>query len=416
MFEIWAVIIGTLLILMAVSGAFIKRLPLTTTIFYLILGLFLGPLGIDYIVINPLDYTEILERVTEIAVIVSLFNAGLKLRRLKDKWQYPVRLAFLSMLITVALITLTGYYLLGLPLGAAVLLGAIIAPTDPVLASDVQLEHPWEEDRLKFTLTGEAGLNDGTVFPFVMLGLGLSGLHELGSFGIRWFLVDVVWAITGGLAVGALLGFSTGKIILTLRKKYKEANSRDEFIVIGLISLSYGVALLINTYGFLSVFAAGLAFVKSDTMEKPFKIKKADVQEREDTLTKSVLIFNGQLEHILEIAVVLIIGAILTYGYLPVEAYWFIPLLFLVIRPVSVFAGLSGLKIRLFEKSLYSWFGIRGIGSIYYLMYAIGYGLPRELSHKLITYTLIVIVVSIVIHGISVTPLMRLYDNKYKSG
>src|SRR5919206_497446 len=134
---------------------------------------------------------------TPSAVLISLFTAGLKLRTaLTDhRWRLPVRLAVESMIVTVGLITLVGVVGLGLPLGAAVLLGAILAPTDPVLASDVQVEGPTDQDRLRFGLTGEAGLNDGTAFPFVMLGLGLIGLHELGQAGWRWFAVDVVWAV-----------------------------------------------------------------------------------------------------------------------------------------------------------------------------------------------------------------------------
>lgn len=409
MFYIWAIIIGGLLILMAFSGSFLKRLPLTTTIFYLAAGLLLGPLGAEYIRINPLDNLLMLERIAEIAVIISLFNAGLKLRKkLSDKaWYMPVSLATLSMIITVGLIAACGYFILNLPLGAAIILGAVLAPTDPVLASDVQLSHPGEKDRLKFTLTGEAGLNDGTVFPFIMLGLGLSGLHDIGSYGIRWLMIDVIWAIAGGLAVGAIFGSLTSIIINYLKSLHKEAVERDEFIALGLISISYGTALLIHSYGFLAVFAAGLFFGKKED-----KINNKDTGLNS---AKSVLLFNEQVEHILELAVVIIIGAILTYTYLPYEAFWFIPLLFLIIRPAAVIAAIIPARIKLSEQILLSWFGIRGIGSIYYLMYAIRHGIPETTAHKLISFTLIVIVVSIIIHGISVTPLMKYYNNKQQN-
>jgi sodium/hydrogen antiporter len=118
----------------------------------------------------------------------------------------PIRLAFVSMSLTVGLITLVGVGLLGMPMGAAVLLGAILAPTDPVLASEVQLESASDRDRLRFSLTGEAGLNDGTAFPFVMLGLGLLGLHNLGPWAGRWLSLDIAWSIAGGLLIGAGLG------------------------------------------------------------------------------------------------------------------------------------------------------------------------------------------------------------------
>jgi sodium/hydrogen antiporter len=121
------------------------------------------------------------------------------------------------MIVTIALIALGGVYWLQLPVGAAILVGAVLAPTDPVLASDVQVSDPFDPDRLRFALTGEAGLNDGTAFPFVMLGLGLLGLHELGAAGWRWLAFDLVWAVTAGLAVGALCGTLIARLMDSLR-------------------------------------------------------------------------------------------------------------------------------------------------------------------------------------------------------
>lgn len=190
-FGLLFVIIGLLLVVMALSATVLKRLPLTTAILYLAVGLVLGPFVSGLIQVDPLEHAALLERFTEVVVLISLFTAGLKLRLpFSDAgWRLPLRLAVLSMSITVGLVTLVGVYGLGLPLGAAVLLGAILAPTDPVLASDVQTENPWDRDRLRFSLTGEAGLNDGAAFPFVMLGLGLLGLHEIGEDGWRWLAV-----------------------------------------------------------------------------------------------------------------------------------------------------------------------------------------------------------------------------------
>src|SRR3990167_7688025 len=110
------------------------------------------------------------------------------------RWRTPILLATVSMAVAVALVAAFACYVLGLPLGAGVLLGAIVAPTDPVLATDVQIRHPGDRDQLRFTLTCEAGMNDGSAFPFVMLGLGLLGLHGLGDWGLRWMVVEMVWA------------------------------------------------------------------------------------------------------------------------------------------------------------------------------------------------------------------------------
>lgn len=425
-FNVWFVIIGVLLVSMALAGTVLKRLPLTTSILYLLLGFGLGASGVGLIRLDAIEQAGLLERLTEVAVIVSLFTAGLKLRTpLTDtRWWVPVRLASLSMIITVGLIAIVGVVGLGLPVGAAVLLGAVLAPTDPVLASDVQVEHPFDRDRLRFGLTGEAGLNDGTAFPFVMLGLGLLGLHELGEFGWRWLLVDALWAVVGGLAIGGLLGTLVGRIVIYLRREYKEALGLDDFLALGLIALSYGVALLAHTYGFLAVFAAGLALrrievqtTKGTPPEEVMALTKAgeaaeiatDPHKAPAYMAHALLVFNEQLERIGEVAVVVLVGGLISLDDIPSQALWFVPLLFLVIRPLAVLLGLIGSTLPKVQRGFMSWFGIRGIGSIYYLMYAIHHGLPRDIAERLTAITLTVVAVSIIAHGISVTPLMSIY-------
>ena len=224
-FDLSYFVIGALLVAVAVVASFVKRLPLTETMIYLIAGAVLGPLGLGLFSLDALASAALLERLAEIAVIVSLFTAGLKLRvPLRDpQWWTPLRLAFVSMALTVGLVTLAGVAWLGLPLGAAVLLGAVLAPTDPVLASDVQLENVRDRDRLRFSLTGEAGLNDGTAFPFVMLGLGLLGLHELGAAGWRWWAVDVAWAIGARARDRRGVRHAGRALVLWLRREHKEA-------------------------------------------------------------------------------------------------------------------------------------------------------------------------------------------------
>jgi NhaP-type Na+/H+ or K+/H+ antiporter len=214
---------------MALSGSVLRRLPLTASMFYLAGGFGLGPVALNLIALDPIADVMILERVTEVAVLISLFAAGLKLRVPLSNWRWllPVGLAFGSMVVTVGLVTLVGVFGLGLPLGAAVLLGAILAPTDPVLASDVQVTDPLDRDRLRFVLTSEAGLNDGTAFPFVMLGLGLLGLHDLGDWGWKWASVDLLWAVTAGLGCGWAVGYGVGRLVLYLRQRHRVAVGSD---------------------------------------------------------------------------------------------------------------------------------------------------------------------------------------------
>ncbi len=426
-FNLLFLIIGALLIVMALTESMLKRLPLTTSLLYLGAGVLLGPFVAGMIQADPVELSPALERVTEVAVIVSLFTAGLKLRLpFSDPlWKLPVRLAVLSMMITILLVTLTGIAWLDLPLGAAVLLGAILAPTDPVLASDVQVEEPWDVERLRFSLTGEAGLNDGMAFPFVMLGLGLLGLHEIGELGWRWLAVDVLWAIGGGIGIGRLLGTAVGHFVIYLRRKHKEATGTDDFLALGLIALSYGVALLCHTYGFLAVFAAGAAIRRIERRQSEETAEAREASEGElpeeaahdpikapAHMAKEVLAFNVQVERIGEVGIVVLVGGMLGPAYLAASALWFIPLLLLVIRPVSVWLGLLSTPVTTPQKTLMGWFGIRGVGSIYYLMYGINHELSPELSHRLTALTLLVVAVSVVLHGVSVTPLMNRYSAK----
>jgi NhaP-type Na+/H+ or K+/H+ antiporter len=433
-FNLWFAIAGLLLIGMALIGSLVKRLPVTTSVVYLLVGVALGPSWLGLITLDIVRHAELLERVTEVAVIISLFTAGLKLRApIRDSlWKPAHRLAWISMTLTVGLVTLVGVYALHLPVGVAVLLGAVLAPTDPVLASDVQVADVNDRDRLRFSLTGEAGFNDGAAFPFVMLGLGLLGLHDIGAepfTGWRWLAVDVVWAIVGGLGIGALLGMMIGRLVLYLRREHKEALGLDDFLALGLIALSYGAALLAHAYGFLAVFAAGLALRATErhftSEEVPEDVQTMSTEEEAEEIAthpdkapaymaQAVLAFNEQLERIGELAVVVLLGGMLTLKMLPVEALWFVPLLFFVIRPLSVLVGLLGARVTRVQRGFIAWFGIRGIGSLYYLSYAIAHGLPEETARRLSTITLTTVAVSIVVHGISVTPLMNFYAYKRK--
>ena len=429
-FAIWAIIIGALLTTMALSGSLLKRLPLSTAMLYLVAGVALGPAGWALMAPHPLSHTAVLEKVTEVAVLVSLFSAGLKLGLpLSDKhWRMPVRLAFVSMTLTVALIVVTAMFGLGLSLGAAVLLGGILAPTDPVLASDVQVENAGDRDRVRFSLTAEGGLNDGAAFPFVMLGLGLLGLHDLGIGGWRWLTIDVLWATAGGLLIGGTLGTLIGKLVVYLRSRHKESVGLDEFLALGLIALAYGVAVLGQAYGFLAVFAAGLALQRVKEHEvgggraaaapagqqskRSREERATDPEHASAYMMQAVRGFNEQLERIGEVGVVLVVGAMLAFITVSASAAWFVLILFVVVRPVSVWLGLLGAPISRDQRIMISWFGIRGIGSIYYLMYAINHGLSRPLAEQIIAITLTTVTVSIVMHGISVTPLMNLYARR----
>jgi NhaP-type Na+/H+ or K+/H+ antiporter len=435
-FAIWALIAGVIFTVMALSGTLLKRLPLSTSMLYLLVGFVVGPAGFALLEPDPIADHRVLEIITEAAVLVSLFAVGLKLTLpwSDHRWRAALQLATLSMLITVGLLAALGVALFDLPIGAAILLGAILAPTDPVLASDVQLSDPNDRDSVRFSLTGEGGLNDGAAFPFVMLGLALLGLRDAGAGYGRWISLDLVWPVAGGLAIGVLCGYAIGKLVLHLRTRHQEAVGLDEFLMLGLIGLSYGAAQLAATYGFLAVFAAGLALQRSQrttvrTGAAPATAKKletelsdggkeelaTDPQLAGAYMTQAVRGFNEQLERIVEVAIVVIVGAMLTSIELPQNAVAYLVLLFFVVRPIAVWMGLAGLNMPRDQKLLIGWFGIRGIGSIYYLMYAMSQGLQASSAQLMTSIVLTAVAASIVFHGISVTPLMNLYSARRKS-
>lgn len=421
-FTLGCIIVGLLLIGMTLGGSYLARLPLSAAMLYLGVGVAIGPSGWGLLKLDAMQNVALLERLMEVAVLISLFTAGMKLELpLADRrWRIPVQLATVSMLVTVMAITALGVGLMGLSMGAAILLGAILAPTDPVLASDIQVINSADRDRLRFGLTGEGGLNDGTAFPLVMLGLGLLGLHELGAHGWRWWALDVMWAVGGGLGLGYLMGMLVGRAVIYLRMRHREALGSDEFIALGLIALTYGLALVSQTYGFLAVFAAGLALRRvdeADTGQTP--PAATDLSAAEDQasgaeapayMMRQVARFNGQLERFAELGIVLAVGVLLATVKFRSEVLWFIPVLFLVIRPLAVAIGLVGTPIKSSQRRLMGWFGIRGIGSLYYLLYAISHGIEPVLAERLLSITLAVVVASVVAHGISVTPLMKRYE------
>ena len=446
-FATWSALIGLLLVIMALGGSVLARLPLSTSMLYLAFGAALSPLWLDVASLSPNQHAPLLERVAEIGVLLSLFTSGLKMSLgLSDgRWVLPLRLALTSMVITVGLIALLGVAWLGLSVGAAILLGGILAPTDPVLASDVQVADPEDRDRLRFALTGEAGLNDGTAYPVVLFGLALLGLHEVGSYGWPGFALEVVWGVAGGIGIGAALGTLVGQLVLYLRRAHKEAVGLDNFLALGLIGMAYGVAILAHGYGFLAVFAAGVALrrlEKRATAEHratpaaktpPAKADKAatqaerahadpDASHAEQVATDpehapaymahAVLSFNEQIERIGEVVAVVAIGMLLWSVAWDHSSWAFVAVLLLVVRPASVLLGLARSKTTLQQRALMGWFGIRGIGSLYYVMFAINHGLDPVLADRLMALVFAVVVVSVVVHGVSVTPLMSLYERR----
>ena len=428
----WFIFVGGLLLFMGLTASILKRSSVTSAIIYLAVGVLVGPTALDLFHFNPLRESALLERLTEVAVLISLFSAGVKMPVpfTVARWRAPILLATGSMTITVAAVAAFAFYVLGLPLGAGVLLGAILAPTDPVLATDVQIRHPGDHDQLRFTITCEAGMNDGSAFPFVMLGMGMLGLHEIGDFGISWLLLDVLWATLAGIAIGVVAGVALARLGWKLRSKPHKHELMDDFLGLGLIGVVYGLTVMVNGWGFLAVFFAAVALRQTElkmakaaqtafdgniTQQIARSAGKVPAElASPETVSEGALVFKEHLERLSEVILVLLIGGSLYLNSWTWEAVWLALFLFVIARPVSVVVGLLGTNTTWRIRGMTGWFGVRGIGSLYYLMYAIEHGLPESLSLQLIQMTLIVVTLSILLHGTSVKPLMGLFWKRGK--
>jgi NhaP-type Na+/H+ or K+/H+ antiporter len=420
----WFILIGCLMLARGLLTTTISRLPFTSSIVYLCVGLILGPMMLGIFWFNPMEESRLLETLTEIAVLVSLFSAGVKMPvpiKLK-RWSPAIRMAWVSMALSVGMIAAFTHLVLGLPLGAGVLLGAVLAPTDPVLATDVQVRYADDRDALRFTLTCEAGMNDGSAFPFVMLGLGLLGAHELGEFGWRWLLTDVLWATLASIAIGFGGGTALGKLGWKLRGQEPKHEVLDDLVGLGLIAVVYGLTLVFQAWGFLAVFFAGVALRQTELVlsgahkdrqgllvPETAKADPADDTPEPDvplTVSAESLVFKEHLERLSELTLVLLLGGMVSasdWNWRSISTALF---LFIVARPLSVYLGLLGAGVSMRIRAISGWFGVRGIGSLYYLMYAINHGLPHDLARDLIQITIVVIMLSILVHGTSVKPLL----------
>ena len=434
----WFLLIGGLLLFMGLTASRLKSLSVTTAIIYLAAGLLLGPSVFNLFHFNPLKQSALLEVLTEIAVLISLYSAGVKMPApiKMQHWRLPILMATVSMTLTVALVAAFCFYVLDMPLGAGILLGAIVAPTDPVLATEIQIRHPGDRDDLRFNLTCEAGMNDGSAFPFVMLGLGLLGLHELGDNGVTWVLQDLLWATVAGLALGVLSGVGLAHLIWKFRAPQQRHKFMDDFFGLGLIGFVYGLSLLINTWGFLAVFFAAVALHQTELMlakretqkTKQSPTKASPVMLDNDTpssetantkltagstqipiISENTLIFKEHLERLSELLLIVLVGGMLYVDSWSWRAVGFAVFLFVVARPLSIMLVMLGSKTSWRMRGMASWFGVRGIGSLYYLMYAIQHGLPEPLALQFIHFTLVVVTLSILVHGTSVKPLMRIF-------
>ncbi|MGE5112708.1 MAG: cation:proton antiporter [Acidobacteriaceae bacterium] len=423
----WFVLAGAVALVLSFSIGLVRRSPLTTSILYLGVGYLVGPKVFGLLIPNPQLHSQAIEWLTAVVITTSIFSSALKLRVpvFDRRWIDPLRLVFVAMLLTIAGALAVGHYILGLAPVEAFVLATILSPTDPVLASDVQVEDTYTYHRLRFSLTGEAGVNDGIALPLMVLGLSLLGATPKLQVG-NWILVHVIWGISGGLLIGGVLGYLGARYMLHLRVVHKDRTGGDRFLALGLAALSYGLAEKAHAIGFVAVFAAGVAVseVELQMREEPPEFLELKVTGR--TSEQEVAVdeekgpafmllrmrsFTETLERLGQAVVVILLGSLIRSSMFTAGTLIFAALLFFAIRPLSVIAGFVGAGMPWPEKAMSAWFGIRGMASLYYLAYLKTRGVSGALVEQLADVVIAVIVCSIVLHGVSVTPLMRWFEH-----
>jgi sodium/hydrogen antiporter len=394
---LYLLVIGLLLLMVTLGSGWIARLPLSYALIYLIVGIALSPYGVNLIQIRP--ETQLLERVAEFVVLISLFSCGLKMNRPLQFWAWNSTARLIGFLMPLSIFALAAiaHWVLKMDWGVSILLGAILAPTDPVLASEVQLDDPHDRDELRFGLTSEGGLNDALAFPFVYFGLRSLKDSNWDNWFQEWVAIDLLWAIFAGIVMGYLVA----KLIRWIDHKLQRFHAVDElmedFVALSVVLITYSLTELVNGYGFLAVFVAGVTMRRRRDLDKSI----------------SQLHFIERLEKLSEIGTILLLGSLLRIEPMmrfAGEAFLIAGLLFFVIRPVGAWLSTIALPGHPATRWLYGWFGIRGVGSIYYLAYALSSGLKGDIGERIAWITFITIVLSVILHGVTATPLMKWYE------
>lgn len=395
-------LLASIVLLMLIVAPGVKSQKyVTSPILFLLLGIALFWLPIPWELPDLNEEPVVLKRITEFGVIVALVSAGLKINDpfAWKTWSASARLLLITMPLTIAATAFLGWWGAGLVPASALLFGAVLAPTDPVLANDVETSDPGipDDSSVRLTLTTEAGLNDGLAFPFTNLAIAVAvlGLAPSAWF-LDWLLIDVGYKII----VGVVVGFACGKLLGFLLFKlpvYGEMKITDDVFAIALVLFPYAVAELVSSYGFIAVFVSACIFRQ--------KRPEHDYQKR-------VHQFSVTMEGLLEGILMFIIGGYLVFGVLEPLSFPMIAVslaIIFLVRPISGYLAFTGSDLPKHKRGVIAFYGIRGIGSLYYLAYGV-YMADFPQSDELWAMTIFIITVSVFVHGISVKPIMQRFS------
>lgn len=384
---------------------FTEKTKISYAIIYVLIGMLVYAVVPGLPTANPLEHEDFTLHLTEMVVIISIMGTGLKIDEpfsLKT-WTVPFRLVTVTMLLSIGAVAFITWYFFKLDLATAVLLGAVLAPTDPVLASDVQVGPPMEgtKDNTRFTLTAEAGMNDGMAFPFIWLAITLASVSgTVEERLLSWMGMDILYRIAAAVIIGYVVGKLLAYLVIRLPEKENFVVIRDGFVGIAITLAVYGITEMVHGYGFMAVFVTAISLRNAEMRHKYHRQLHG---------------FTDQIEKILVAIVLILFGGALVSGILtPLTLGWGIFGVFflLIIRPLTAWVSMLGIPYHIKEKMAVSFFGIRGIGSFFYLAFALIHS-NFDNAAELWAVTAFIVLASIFIHGISATTVIKQLSGKY---
>ena len=405
-YDIIMVLLGIAILGVSWLPSLLEKYPLSYPLLYIMLGMGVFVLPIDLVTADPFAHKKLVMHLSELCAIVALTGTGLKIDRPFSlrAWRSPLLLVLVLMVLTIAGLAVAGWWLAGLAPASALLLAAALAPTDPVLAGDVQVGDPGEgrEDNVRFALTGEAGLNDGLAFPFVYLALALlPAALPLSERLLHWLWLDVGYRIGAGVLLGWLSGKLLAYLIFSLPKRVSIKAEGYGFVALAVTLTSYGVTELLHGYGFLAVFIAAVTLRSRERRHEYHRLMHA---------------FTDQMERLLIVVILILLGGAIAGGLLRALTWQGAVLgllLVLVLRPVGGMLTLArSPRITLAERAVIAFFGIRGIGSVFYIAFALEHAdfpQARELW-AILGFT---VLLSVTLHGVMATPVMNWLDRRH---
>jgi sodium/hydrogen antiporter len=388
---------GLLALLVAWLPLYLDRLPLSLPMLCLALG-FLA-LAIPGVLRGAarIERVTLLEHWTEAVLIIAVLGAGLSLdRRIGlHRWASTWRLLGIAMPLGFAAMSMLAWTVGQFSVATALLIGAILSPTDPVLASDLQVGPPGtgEEGEVRQALTSEAGLNDGLAAPFVLLAMAI---HDGARIGVSWIAEHLLWRVALAVIVGWVLGRVFGWFQFKV-PGIRDSSTADGLAAIGMAFFAYGATEALGGYGFVAVFLTAIRLRES---------------RREDETHKRMVDFAEQIERLIAMCIIVSFAAAISSGLLAALTWRdvaLVALLLLVVRPATAFFSLLGTRHPFASRAATAFFGIRGIGTLYYLIYALQQTSFAE-RPRIIGLAGTAVLASIVLHGIMATPVMRKLD------